>query len=56
MTNEEKARFFNNARPFIQGNPNLRDPPKADPPRKAGRIDQHGEISAEAIDLSGNKE
>jgi len=26
MTNEEIARFFNNARPFIQGNPNLRDP------------------------------
>ena len=26
MTNEEIARFFNNARPHIQGNPNLRDP------------------------------
>ena len=26
MTNAEIARFFNNARPFIQGNPNLRDP------------------------------
>jgi hypothetical protein len=26
MTNEEIARFFNNTRPFIQGNPNLRDP------------------------------
>jgi DNA repair protein RadD len=26
MTNEEIARFFNNARPYIQGNPNLRDP------------------------------
>ena len=26
MTNEEIARFFNNARPFIQGNPNLSDP------------------------------
>jgi hypothetical protein len=26
MTNEEIARFFNTTRPFIQGNPNLRDP------------------------------
>lgn len=26
MTNEEIARFFNNARPHIQGNANLRDP------------------------------
>jgi len=26
MTNEEIARFFNNARPHIQGNPDLRDP------------------------------
>jgi len=26
MTNEEIARFFNTSRPFIQGNPNLRDP------------------------------
>jgi len=26
MTNEEIARFFNTMRPFIQGNPNLRDP------------------------------
>jgi len=26
MTNEEIARFFNDARPHIQGNPNLRDP------------------------------
>jgi hypothetical protein len=26
MTSEEIARFFNNARPHIQGNPNLRDP------------------------------
>ena len=26
MTNEGIAGFFNNARPFIQGNPNLRDP------------------------------
>lgn len=25
MTNEEIARFFNNARPHIQGNPALRD-------------------------------
>jgi len=26
MTNEEIANFFNNARPHIQGNPNLRNP------------------------------
>jgi len=26
MTNEEIARFFNTTRPFIQGNPDLRDP------------------------------
>ena len=26
MTNEEIARFFNDTRPFIQGNPDLRDP------------------------------
>ena len=26
MTNEEIARFFNNTRAFIQGNPDLRDP------------------------------
>jgi len=26
MTNKEKARFFNSARPHIQGNPDLRDP------------------------------
>ncbi len=26
MTNEEIRRFINNARPHIQGNPNLRDP------------------------------
>lgn len=26
MTSEEIARFFNNARPHIQGNPNLRAP------------------------------
>jgi len=26
MTNEEIARFFNSARPHIQGNPDLRDP------------------------------
>lgn len=26
MTNEEIARFFNKAQPFIQGTPNLRDP------------------------------
>ncbi len=26
ITNEEIARFFNTTRPFIQGNPDLRDP------------------------------
>jgi hypothetical protein len=26
MTNEEITRFFNTTRPFIQGNPDLRDP------------------------------
>lgn len=26
MTNKDIARFFNNARPHIKGNPNLRDP------------------------------
>ena len=26
MTNAEIARFFNTTRPFIQDNPNLRDP------------------------------
>lgn len=26
MTNEEIARFFNDTRAFIQGNPDLRDP------------------------------
>ena len=26
MTNEDIARFFNTTRPFIQGNPDLRDP------------------------------
>jgi len=26
MTNEEIARFFNTTRPFIQGNPDMRDP------------------------------
>ena len=26
MTNEEIARFSNTTRPFIQGNPDLRDP------------------------------
>jgi hypothetical protein len=26
MTNEELGRFFNTTGPFIQGNPNLRDP------------------------------
>jgi len=26
MTNEEIARFYNTTRPFIQGNPDLRDP------------------------------
>ncbi len=26
MTNEEIARLFNTTRPFIQGNPDLRDP------------------------------